>query len=163
MLAGAANSPLGRQGSVPFSDLHRYPLILPGEQAGLPTRLEKIAANKNAKITIAYEIDSIELTKEMVKAGTGYTILPPVAVQDEARRQELVCAAITEPDLDQLVLYAIQPHWHVARSTYNNVERVIFEVWTAAVESGEWPAKWLFDHRLLFIPWPPTQHTRKAR
>jgi hypothetical protein len=37
----------------------------------------------------------------------------------------------------------------VPRSTYNEVERVIFEEWSAVVESGEWPAEWLFDRRLL--------------
>ena len=97
----------------------------------------------------------------MVKDSTCYTILPPIAFHDEAERRELVSARITEPVLDQLVLYAIQPHWRVARSTYNEVERVIFEVWTAAVETGEWPAQWLFDHERLSIRWPTTRTVRK--
>ena len=153
LLVGAPDSALAGHDIVQFRDLHHYPLILPGIQAGLPTRLEKLGANTGARITIACEIDSIELAKEMVKSGAGYTILPPVAFRDEAGRHELVSARITEPDLDQLVLYAIQPHWRVARSTYNEVERVIFEVWTAAVESGEWPAQWLFDHQRLSTRW----------
>ena len=154
MLVGALSSSLAGQETVRFSDLHRYPLILPGVQAGLPTKLEKLCANTGAKITLACEIDSIELAKEMVKEGAFYTILPPIAFHDEVERRELVGAKITEPVLDQLVLYAIQPHWRVSRSTYNEVERVIFEVWTGAVETGEWPAKWLFDHQRLSIRWP---------
>lgn len=152
LLVGAADSALAGRNEVHFGDLHRYPLILPGVQAGLPTKLEKLAANTGAKINIACEIDSIELAKDMVRSANGYTILPPVAFLQEPG---LISARITDPILDQLVLYAIQPHWRVARSTYNEVERVIFEVWTAAVETGEWPAEWLFDHQRLSTRWPP--------
>jgi DNA-binding transcriptional LysR family regulator len=160
LLVGAAGSALAGVATVRFAELHRYPLILPGVQAGLPTKLAKLAANTGAKITIACEIDSIELAKEMVKAGAGYMILPPVAFCDDAARRELISAAIIEPVLDQPVFYAIQPQWRVARSTYNEVERVIFEVWTAVVESGAWQANWLFDHQLLSIPWPAGAATR---
>lgn len=162
LLVGAADSTLAEHQTVRFDDLHRYPLILPGIQAGLPTRLERLSANTGAKITIACEVDSMELTKEMVKSGKGYTILPPVTFSEEAMRHELISAKIIEPDLDQLVLYAIQPHWRVARSTYNEVERVIFEVWTVALETGEWPAQWLFDHATLSIRWPTGRSMPKA-
>ena len=149
MLVGPADFELAGREAVSFSELQHYPLILSGLPAGLPTKLEKLAARTDAKITIACEIDSIELAKEIVKAGAGYAIMPPIAFREEAKRGELVCATIVEPDLDQLVRYAVQPHWHVPRSIYNEVERVIFGVWTSAVESGEWPAKWLFDHQRL--------------
>jgi LysR family transcriptional regulator, nitrogen assimilation regulatory protein len=162
LLVGAPDSALAGHSTVPFGELHRYPLILPGVQAGLPTKLEKLAANTGAKITIAFEIDSIELTKEMVKAGSGYTILPPIAFKEEAQHHELISARVTNPSLDQLVLYAIQPHWRVARSTYNEVERIIFEVWTMVVETGEWPAEWLFDHQRLSINWPKSRVPRKT-
>jgi DNA-binding transcriptional LysR family regulator len=151
LLVGAPGSALDGLESVPFAELHRFPLILPGRPDGLPTQLEKTAAGNEVRITIASEVDSIELAKEVVKAGAVFAILPPLAFRDEAARSELVSARITAPALEQLVLYAVQPHWRVARSTYNEVERVIFDVWSTAVHSGEWPAAWIFDDSRLSI------------
>lgn len=151
LLVGAPGSALAGVAAVPFAGLHRFPLILPGRPDGLPTRLEKTAAGIDARITVASEVDSIELAKQVVKAGAGFAILPPLAFRDEAARGELISARIVEPALDQAVLYAVQPHWRVARSTYNEVERVIFAVWSDAVKNGEWPAEWIFDDSRLSI------------
>jgi DNA-binding transcriptional LysR family regulator len=94
-------------------------------------------------------VDSIELAKHVVKAGAGYAILPPLVCREELARGELVAARVTDPELDRTVLYAVQPLWRVPRSTYDEVERVIFEEWEAVVKSGDWPAQWLFDPRQL--------------
>lgn len=149
MLVGAAGSALAGLDAVAFVELERFPLILPSQPDGLPTQLEKLTARTDAKLTVSSEVDSLDLVKDIVKAGAGYTILPPLAFREEAARGELIAAAVTDPELDRIVLYAVQPHWRVPRGTYNEVERVIFEEWSAAVESGTWPAEWLFDYRLL--------------
>ncbi len=149
MLVGSAGSAVSGKETIAFKELHRFPLILPGQSDGLPSRLEKLAARSSDRFTVSSEIDSIELAKAVVMSGAGYAILPPLAFREEAQRGELACAAIVDPDLDQLVHYAVQPHWRVPRQTYNEVERVIFEEWEAVVDSGEWPATWLFDQRQL--------------
>ena len=149
LLVGGRGSELTGRESVPFAELHGFPLILPSEPDGLPTLLEKLAARAAAKITVAGEVDSIDLAKDVVKAGAGYTFLPPLACRAEVARGELVAAQVTGPGIDRTVLYAVQPLWRVPRSTYNEVERVIFEEWSAAVTVGDWPAEWLFDPRQL--------------
>ena len=155
LLVGTPDSLLATRDAITFAALHNLRLILPGTQAGLRTRLTKVAAAQDAKIDAALEIDSIELTKQAVKAGTGYAILPPLAFKAEAERGELIGIPIVEPALDQPVLWAVQPHWRVPRSLYNEVERVAYEEWFAAVASGAWPATWLLDLARLSLPIRP--------
>lgn len=152
LLVGRPDSPLASRKAIQFSALQNLRLILSGTQAGLRTRLTKVAAAQDAKIDAALEIDSIELAKQAVKAGAGYTILPPLAFKQEAERGDLVGIPIVEPELEQPVLWAVQPHWRVPRSLYNEVERVVYEEWFAAVASGEWPATWLLDLARLSLP-----------
>lgn len=149
LLVGAPGSALAGRETIAFADLHHFPLILPSAPDGLPTLLEKLAARGDDRFVVASEVDSIDLAKQVVAAGAGYTILPPLLCRDEVARGELIAAAVVDPAIDRTVLYAVQPLWRVPRSTYNEVERVIFEEWTAAVAGGEWPAEWLFDHRRL--------------
>lgn len=145
LLVGSPTSDLADRPIVPFVELERYPLILPGLPDLLPTTLEKLAARTASKISVALEVDSLELTKELAKSGAGYALLPPVAFKDEAQSGALISARVTDPELGQGVHYAVQAHWRIPRSTYNKFHRAFYEVWMAAVDSGEWPAKWLFD------------------
>ena len=149
LLVGAPDSALRNRRTVPFSEIPDFPLILPGNQASLPIRLSKLATRMSTSLNIAYEIDSTELTKQSVKAGLGYAILPPRAFLAEAERGELVSAAFENPAVDETVSFAIQPHWRVPLRTYRAVERVLFEFWMSIVDSGEWPAEWLLDRNLL--------------
>jgi DNA-binding transcriptional LysR family regulator len=149
LLVGAPGSALAGRSEVAFAELPDFPLILPGQPDGLPTLLDKLTARTATKVTTAGEVDSIDLAKQVVMAGGGYAILPPLLCREELARGELIAVPVTEPALDRIVLYAVQPLWRVPRSTYNEVERLIFEEWSDVVESGAWPALWLFDHRQL--------------
>ncbi|MBW8752530.1 MAG: LysR family transcriptional regulator [Sphingomonadales bacterium] len=149
LLVGAPGSALAGRESITFAELHDFPLILPSPPDGLPTQLEKLAARTAARLTIAGEVDSIDLARDVVKAGAGYALLPPLTCRENVAKGELVAARVTDPEIDRIVLYAVQPLWRVPRSTYNEVERVIFEEWLAVVTSGAWPAEWLFDSRQL--------------
>lgn len=145
LLVGSPASDLAGKAGVTFAELEHYPLILPGPPDLLPTTLEKLAARTAAKISVGLEVDSLDLTKELAKSGAGYAILPPVAFKEEAQSGELIGVRVIEPELVQGVHYAVQAHWRIPRSTYNKFHRAFYEVWMAAVDRGEWPAKWVFD------------------
>ena len=145
LLVAPAGSAIAMRENVAFGELHRIPLILPGTQTGLRTRLEKAALSADFELNVALEIDSAELAKQAVRANLGYAVLPPVAFKAEAERGELTGIAIVEPEIDQVTRCAIRPRWPVPRSTYDAVERAIFDEWFAVVASGDWPATWLFD------------------
>lgn len=143
-LGGKTSQPL------PFKQLEGLPLVLPEPHSALRTKLTKAAAGAEAAITPVLEIDSDALRKKAVCAGTGFTILPPVAFTAEACRRELLGRPIA--GLKQTLLWAVQPHWRVPRSTYNEVERIIFEELYRSVASGEWPAEWILDLARLSLP-----------
>jgi LysR family transcriptional regulator, nitrogen assimilation regulatory protein len=155
MLVGPPGALPPLQPPLSFKDLQTLPLVLPGPQSSLRTKLTKAAAGAEISIEVALEIDSLELTKQAVIAGAGFTILPPIAFMREAERGELGGVPIGDPGLVQSVLWAIQPNWRVPRSTYNEVERVVFEEWYGAVASSAWPARWMLDLTRLSLPLRP--------
>ena len=145
MLVVPAGAAIAKQDSIAFSELRALPLILPGMQTGLRTMLEKACLTADFELNVALEIDSTELTKRAVSGGHGYALLPPVGFKAEAERGELTGLPIVDSELEQVTRCAIRPRWPVPRSTFATVERAIFEEWFDAVDSGDWPARWLFD------------------
>jgi DNA-binding transcriptional LysR family regulator len=144
LVVPAGSSEAGRT-SIGFKELKGLPLILPGTQAGLRTQLARAELSTGTTLDVAVEIDSIDLRKQAVLAKLGYAILPPLAFMAEAARGDLVGIAINDPELEQILRFAVRPLWRVTRTTYDAVERTIFEEWHSAVCSGEWPGKWLID------------------
>jgi LysR family transcriptional regulator, nitrogen assimilation regulatory protein len=145
MLVAPPGSLVAKRKSVAFSELPDFPLILPGAESSLRTQLAKAELAGAINLNIGLEIDSTELAKQAVLANLGYAILPLVAFKAEAERVELVGIPIADPAIDQIIRFAVRPLWRVPRSTYDQVERAIFEEWSRAVSCGEWPAKWLMD------------------
>jgi DNA-binding transcriptional LysR family regulator len=157
MLVVPAGSPEAERKSIQFNQLRGMPLILPGTQAGLRTQLARAELSSGSALDVALEIDSIDLRKEAVLAKLGYAILPQLAFLPEARRGELIGIPINDPELEQVIRFAVRPLWRVTRATYDAVERTIFGEWHAAVCSGDWPGKWLIDLDLV-----PSMATRDA-
>ena len=145
LLVVPAGSELAGQESIAFRDLRNLPLILPGPRAGIRTKLEKMGLAAGVELVVALEIDSTELTKDAIRGGFGFGILPPVAFMAEAQRNELAGIPIVEPEVSQLTNWAVRPRWPVPRTTYTMVEKAIFEEWMNTVSDGDWPAEWLFD------------------
>ena len=145
MLVVPPGSVLATRESVGFGELGTLPLILPGAQSGMRTMLEKVCLTIGMELHVTLEIDSAEVTKQAVRDGLGYAVLPPVVFAAEAKRGELIGIAIVDPEIDQLIRCAVRPRWPVLRSTFDAVENAILDEWFAAVSSGDWPAEWLFD------------------
>jgi len=152
LLVGAPHSAVVAEGSVALRRLEELPLILPSGGSGLRINLERAAEAAGIKILPAMEVDSIELTKRLLREETHYAILPERAFRGEAERGELSGVAILDPQLTQPVLWAVKPDWRLPRAVYNELERVLIEEWYDAVISGEWPAEWVFDFAILSIP-----------
>jgi LysR family nitrogen assimilation transcriptional regulator len=145
LLVAPAGAAITLQNSVAFTELRDIPLVLPGMQTGLRTRLEKACLTADIALNVALEIDSTELIKQAVQRGLGYAVLPPVAFRAEVDRGELTGIPIVDPQLDQVTRCAIRPRWPVPRHTFDAVEAAIFDEWFSAVHCGDWPAEWLFD------------------
>lgn len=144
-----ADVALDADGKVPFGDLPRYPLILPSRPANVPVLLDKLAARFSIRLNVAGEVDSLDVRKQLVAAGTGFTILPPLAVRDEIAAGSLCAHRFAEPEMRQSVHYAVQEHWRIARSTYNEFHQIFFAVWQGLVSRGDWPATWAVGPEII--------------
>jgi LysR family transcriptional regulator, nitrogen assimilation regulatory protein len=152
LLVGPRNAPWLEAGTIRLADLKNVPLILPGTQSSLRTRIWKAAVNIDVQIEPAIEIDSLDVILRAVLDGRGYTVLPQIAVAASSRAEALGTARIVAPELIETVYWGVQPTWRVSRSMYNNVERIIYSEWYQMVRSGEWPAAWVMDLSRLSLP-----------
>lgn len=84
-------------------DLANLPLILPGLPHSNRRLVEQAAIQHGVRLRVELEVDSVALTKQLVKAGAGYSILTRVAIQEEIARGELVAHRIERPAIRSMV------------------------------------------------------------
>jgi len=84
-------------------DLASLPLILPGMPHSNRRVIEHAAIQNGIRLRVELEVDSVALTKELVKAGVGYSILTSIAIRNEVASGELVAEAITRPSIRSTV------------------------------------------------------------
>lgn len=84
---------------VSFRELVKIPLILPGSQHSNRRLIMQAEAQHGISLHSKFDIDSLSLTKEMVRQDFGCTILTHQAVQDEVSRGTLHVRPIGRPEL----------------------------------------------------------------
>lgn len=84
-------------------DLASLPLILPGMPHSNRRVIEHAAVQNGIRLRVELEVDSVALTKELVKAGVGCSILTSIAIRNEVACGELVAEAITRPSIRSTV------------------------------------------------------------
>jgi LysR family transcriptional regulator, nitrogen assimilation regulatory protein len=89
-------------------DIAELPMILPDQHHWIRRRLDQAMFQAGARLTAAEQVDSVALTKTMVRSGLGSTVLPAIAVQDELARGVLAFRPITRPSL--LATHAVTYH-----------------------------------------------------
>jgi LysR family nitrogen assimilation transcriptional regulator len=102
ILIGPLGAP-GRKHSYQIRDLADVPLILPGLPHSNRRLVEQAAIQHGVRLRVELEVDSVALTKQLVKAGLGYSILTQVAIKEEVSRGELVAYAIERPSIRSTV------------------------------------------------------------
>lgn len=75
------------------------PLIMPSLPHNNRRMIEQAAARHEVRLTIRTEVDSVALTKAMVRAGHGYTILTYSSVHEEVTRGDLTMYTVDHPPI----------------------------------------------------------------
>ena len=121
----------GRQ-TIAFKDVLALPLVLPPHPHPLRARLETLARQHDAALTVAAEADSIHLQHEIVAHGGGFAI---TAGQLSApQRERLTTLHIVDPVLSRSVVLGTtlhRPSTHALRE----VSRLILDVAPAMLNS----------------------------
>ncbi|MFT4066298.1 LysR family transcriptional regulator [Paraburkholderia sp.] len=92
------------------SSLARVPLVLPTRNHGLRRTLESAASREGLTLDVQYEVDTLDLLKEIVVAGLACTVLARPAILDELAAGTLRAHALTEPRLATRLMLATAVH-----------------------------------------------------
>ncbi len=121
-----------------FGDIGAIPLILPSMPHSNRRLVERAAAQHGTRLNVLLEVDSVPLTKALVRGGIGSTILTYAGAARELTSGELSTRPIHRPPLlSSLALgtpRAMRPSWLVGELT-GLVRDVIGDL----VTSGVWP------------------------
>jgi LysR family nitrogen assimilation transcriptional regulator len=118
-------------------DLAAESLILPGRQHWLRRRLDHAAQRQGTELRPMVQVDSASLTKMMVSAGLGCTVLPLTAVQNDVARGALAFRPVGHPRLT--CTHVIAFHRAAANTLAAPLATMAREAVTALAESGAWP------------------------
>ena len=91
---------------IDFEQLRDLPLVLPTRNHGLRRTLEHAATQADMPLNVAFEIDALELMKEIVVEGLAHTVLGLPAVIKEVAAGQLIARRITHPGLSTRLMLA---------------------------------------------------------
>ena len=91
---------------IDFEQLRGLPLALPTRNHGLRRTLEHAAAQAGLPLNVAFEMDALDLTKEIVLEGMAHTVLALPAVVRELASGQLVARRIVNPGLSTRLMLA---------------------------------------------------------
>jgi DNA-binding transcriptional LysR family regulator len=113
-LIGPPDDPLTPAGTIDFERLLGLPPVLPAEPHRMRARLDAFVREKNLKLIVAIEVDSINLQREIAAAGVGYAIIATPAAR-QAPPPNISAALIVNPELSCRVVLGttlLRPHTH---------------------------------------------------
>lgn len=94
------------QRSLALRHLEGMPLVLPTHNHGLRRTLELAARDAGIFLNVQYEVDTLELMKEIVLAGCAHTVLALPAVQREIKAGQLIARRISHPEVKTRLMLA---------------------------------------------------------
>jgi LysR family nitrogen assimilation transcriptional regulator len=121
---------------VRMRDLAGVPLILPNPRHWIRRLLARTGFQRGLRIDPVLQVDSLPITREMVRNGRGSTILPAVAVREETARGALVFRPIAQPALTATHAIAVR---RMAAPMVREVARTMGDAIRSLVASGSWP------------------------
>ncbi|MFI5717599.1 LysR family transcriptional regulator [Nocardia sp. NPDC051750] len=128
---------------LPLADLVARPMVMPAAGHGLRTLIDQVYARAGGTPEIAIETNSMHVQKQLVLAGSGWTILPAAGVASDVAAGSLSAAPLQDPEATRDLVLGL-PRTGRPAPAAEVVAREIVAVVRTLVESGAWPsAEWL--------------------
>ena len=124
-------------GPLSLRELAAESLILPGSQHWLRRRLDHAAQRLGMRLRPMLQVDSPALSKLMVRAGLGCSVLPLTAVQSEVARGALAFRPVGHPPLT--CTHVVAFHRAVSNTLVAPLASMARETVISLAESGAWP------------------------
>ncbi len=121
LVSAVANTELPATAEIPFRQLARYPLVLPGEPHIIRVLLEKAAVKAGIKLNVPYQIAGGNFILDLVHQGHGYTVLPTEVVHKSRLAAKFQVNPIVSPRIARTLTLAVSSQ---RRTTYLTQETV---------------------------------------
>lgn len=102
--------------SVDFQQLKGVPLVLPTKNHGLRRSVDYAASQAGVTLTVAFEIDSLELMRDIVEGALAHTILARTAVQAGLASRSLHARTLSAPAVSTRLMLASASNRPMTRS-----------------------------------------------
>jgi DNA-binding transcriptional LysR family regulator len=137
LVASTAHSAVGAE--FPVRKLDDLGLVLPSTPHGLRLLAESLTEKAGVRLKVALECDgSTALTKRLVAAGCGHTLLPLASVAEEVAQGKLQAARLVDPPVHREIAIATSRNRPALPELWD-ITQLIRQEATAVVESGGWP------------------------
>lgn len=127
------------------------PIVLPSTPHGIRTMVEQHCAILQIRLNIVAETDSVVVQKQLVRAGVGVTILPSIAVSDEAEQGHFGITPFSDENMQRRIVLAV-PTTRRAPLVVKSVINILIDEMYDAVQNGRWPtARWIGDKASAYL------------
>jgi len=126
-----------------LADLIGQKLVLPSAPHGIRTLMEHACAVAHVTLDVSVETNALSVQRSLVLGGHGWTILPPISVAEDLRKNKLRGAPLINPDITRTIVLALPSNRPISRAARCTVE-VLTDEARKAVASGAWmEGRWL--------------------
>lgn len=144
VLVGGPTAALAPERPVRFVELAGRPLVLPGVQPGVRSLVEKTALRVQVALDVRFEIDALQVAKDLIEAGLACGVMPASAIGREVAAGRLRYAPICDPAMTQHLTFTARPHLVMPRSFVAEFGLLVRQEAARLVAAGRWPATLAF-------------------
>jgi LysR family nitrogen assimilation transcriptional regulator len=137
-LVGPADAGLRLDHPITLEHLSNVPLILPSEPHGLRILLAHACAVAGVSLNLVTETNAMNIQKDMVTHGLGFTVLPSAAIFKDLQQGSLTAAPIHTPDLRRKIVLAL-PMTRRSSVPVRCVANELRSQVRALVQEHQWP------------------------
>lgn len=135
----APNHEFAQRQQISLRELLAQPLVLPSTHHGLKALLQSLARQEQMPLNQAIECDgSIAVTKRLVEAGHGLTVLSPAAVMRECEAGHLCAVPINDERMLRTVGMATARNRPMMKAKWE-VNQLIRQVLEDLLQKQAWP------------------------
>ncbi|WP_419336697.1 LysR substrate-binding domain-containing protein [Acinetobacter ursingii] len=144
-LIGPYSSDLHQSKAVELAEISELPLILPYSPHQLRFLIDHGFQIEKLDLKIAAEINDLNVQKQLVKEGLGYTILPLVAVKSDLQQKTIKVAPIQHTEFSRNIAIALPNTRHISKLVHV-IAGETFNCCKIAIETKAWlGGSWISD------------------
>jgi LysR family transcriptional regulator, nitrogen assimilation regulatory protein len=124
---------------VPFTRLAEHAVVMPAPGHALRVLIDRAAAQAEADVNIAVETNSMDLQKQLMRAGHGWTVLPGAGIANDVAAGLLSAAPLSDPEVWRSIAIGTSRARRLMPAS-DIVARELIQQVRLATQLGKWPS-----------------------